>query len=101
MASSLGDIDADESHAELHPLPQDEDGRDSVGSQRYIESVTVDSHYQDEEDFEIDESGPADIDMEFPDIRRKLSREQTATTSFRAAMSAPTHGDQVTSTCTI
>lgn len=94
MASSLGDVD--EGHTELHRLPQ-EDGRDSVESQRYIESVTVDSHYQDEDDegFEIDESGPADIDMELPDIRRKLSREQTATTSFRAAMSAPTHGDQV------
>lgn len=93
LASSLGDVD--EGHTELHPLPQ-EDGRDSVESQRYIESVTVDSHYQDEDDegFEIDESGPADIDMELPDIRRKLSREQTATTSFRAAMSAPTHGDQ-------
>lgn len=93
MASSLGDVD--EGHTELQPLPQ-EDGRNSVESQRYIESVTADSNYQDDDEgFEIDESGPADIDMELPDIRRKLSREQTATTSFRAAMSAPTHGDQV------
>lgn len=93
MASSLGDVD--EGHTELQPLPQ-EGGRDSVESQRYIESVTADSNYQDDDEgFEIDESGPADIDMELPDIRRKLSREQTATTSFRAAMSAPTHGDQV------
>jgi hypothetical protein len=94
LASSVGDVD--DVPTELPSHPQDEEGHDSLDSQRYIESVTVDSRYQDEDDgFEVDESGPADIDMELPEIRRKLSREQTTSASFRAAVSVPTHEDQV------
>ncbi|XP_061169565.1 uncharacterized protein LOC133178928 [Saccostrea echinata] len=93
LASSLGDLD--DVPPELPSHHQEEEEHDSLDSQRYIESVTVDSRYQDEEDgFEVDESGPADIDMELPEMRRKLSREQTMSASFRAAVSAPTHEDQ-------